>query len=198
MRLYAGAGSASRALIGVIGQSAHSLVLAREVAFPLLAVALIVAYRDVRIPLGLPGHRGLVWLTLLVMVALVTSSRETVIAVGAASTLATSIMDAPGGPWHGGRYVAAAVLLYVVATVPAVRRQRWLLALSAAPIHLVALAGSVFALLGRGQLFALGTVGMAERVAFHLIFGLIAGVLALAMVFGMEMAGGIRRKEYVS
>lgn len=170
-------------------------MLAREVAFPLLAVALIVAYRDVRVPLGLPGHRGLVWLTLLVMVALVTSSRETVIAVGAASTLATSVIDAPGGPWHGGRYVAAAVLLYIVATAPAVRRQRWLLALSAAPIHLVALAGPVFALLGRGQLFVFGTVGMAERVAFHLIFGLMAGVLALAMVFGMEMAGGIRRKE---
>ncbi|WP_232000764.1 hypothetical protein [Mycobacterium kyorinense] len=195
VRLYASVGSASRALTGVVGQPAHGLAVAREVAFPLLAVALIVAYCDVRIPLGLPGHRGLVWLTLLVMVVVVTSRRETVIAVGAASTLATSAIGAAAGPCHGGQYVAAAVLLYAVAAVGAVRRRRWLLALSAAPIHLVALASSVVALLGRGQLFTFASVGMAERVAFHLTFGLIAGLLAWTLVCGMERAGGIRRKE---
>ncbi|PQM44047.1 hypothetical protein C1Y40_05793 [Mycobacterium talmoniae] len=42
---------------------------AREVVFPVLAVVVIVAYADLRIPMGLPGHRGLIWLTLLVAFA---------------------------------------------------------------------------------------------------------------------------------
>lgn len=169
----------------LVQQPANGVLLFREVGLPALAVALIVVYSDIRIPLGLPGHRALVWLTLLVVVALATRRREMVIAVGAAATMATFALQS-AGPWASGRYVAAAVLLYTVAAVPVVRRRRWLLALAAAPIHLVALGSSVVALMGRGHVSAFASAGMTERVLFHLAFGWIAGLLGLVLVSGMD------------
>ncbi|MDN5855553.1 MAG: hypothetical protein L0I76_27240 [Pseudonocardia sp.] len=166
-----------------VTSEAAGWVLAREVALPVLAVAGIVVSADVRIPLGLPGHRGLVWLTLLVTVALVSRTRQTVVAVGAASTMATLVLGiapGPGGLVGSVRYVAAAVLLYAVATTALARRHRWLVALAAAPIHLVALVGSIVTLIGGGYWFAVASVGTVERVAFHLGFGLVAGLLGWA------------------
>ncbi len=151
----------------------------------MLAVGVIVAYADIRIPMGLPGHRGLVWLTLLVAVVLVTHRRATVVAVGAAATIATLAIRIPTGAAAAAagsmRYLAAAILLYAVAAAPMVRRRRWLIVLAAAPIHLVALADSVAVLLGRGYLFTLVSNGMVEKVLFHLGFGLAAGLLGWAI-----------------
>lgn len=157
--------------------------LAREVALPLLAVIAIVAYADVRIPMGLPGHRGVVWLTLLVAVTLATRRRATVLAVGAASTVATLALQVSTGataPAAGStRYLAAAVLLYALTAAPVVRRQRWPVVLAAAPIHLVALTDSVAVLAGRTHLFF--SAGLAEKALFHLGFGLLAGLLGWAI-----------------
>lgn len=171
-------------LVTVMQQPLNRLSLAREIAFPVIAVVGIVGYADIRMPLGLPGHRGLIWLTVLVAVALMTHRRETVIAVGAASTAATVMMHV-AGPSGSARYLMAGVLLYAVAAVPVVRRRRWFLVLAAAPIHLVALAGSI-------------SVGIGEKVLFHLAFGLAAGLLGGAVAFGMgERLWGTRRKENV-
>ncbi len=154
----------------------------REVVFPLLAALAIVSYSDIHIPMGLPGHRGLVWLTLLVAVVLVTHRTVTVVAVGAAASVATLALNFPAGAAAAvgsTRYFTAAVLLYAVAAAPMVRRRRWLIVLAAAPIHLVALADSLAALLGRGNLPAFA--GVAEKVLFHLGFGLAAGILGWAI-----------------
>nr|WP_281252793.1 hypothetical protein [Mycobacterium arosiense] len=127
----------------VMQRPAAGFTAAREVAFPLLAVAAIAASADIRIPLGLPGHRGLIWLTLLVAVALVTARRETVVAVGAAASIAALPMHGLSDPLWSIRYAAAAALLFVVGSAAVVRLHRWLLVVAAAPIHLVALASSV-------------------------------------------------------
>lgn len=172
-------------LVIVMPHSMNRLWLAREIAFPVIAVVVIVGYADIRMPLALPGHRGLMWLTVLVAVALMTHRRETVIAVGAASTTATAMLHVVAGPWASARYLGAAALLYAVAALPVVRRRRWLLVLAAAPIHLVALAGS-------------SSVGAGEKVLFHLVFGLAAGLLGGTIAFGMgERFWETRRKEYV-
>ncbi len=175
--LYASAAPAHRLPRTVTLRSAS-----REVVFPLLAIVAIVAYADIHIPMGLPGHRGLVWLTLLVAVVLVTHRPATVVAVGAASTVATLAINVPIGAAAAAgsmRYLTAAVLLYAVAATPMVRRRRWLIVLAAAPIHLVALADSVAVLLGRGNLPVFA--GMAEKALFHLGFGLAAGILGWAI-----------------
>ncbi|ASW83537.1 hypothetical protein JF770_07115 [Mycobacterium intracellulare] len=162
----------------VMQRPAAGFMAAREAVFPLLAAATIVASTDVRIPLGLPGHRGLVWLTLLVAVALVTVRRETVLVVGAASTVATLPMHGWGDPLWSSRYVAAAALLYTAAALPAVRVRRWLLAPAAGPIHLVALASSVFSLRAGGHVSTWVSSGLLEKAGWHLVFGLSAGLLA--------------------
>lgn len=161
-------------------QSANRAVtswpLAREVLVPVLAVGAIVGAADIRIPLGLPGHRGLIWLTLLVVVVLTARRHQTVLAVGATSTVATLLLHAAPGPADSARYLAAAVLLYAVAAVA--RRRCWLVAIMAAPIHLVALAG--------WHLFTLASVGLTEKALFHLGFGLTAGLLGWAIAAGMD------------
>lgn len=154
-------------------------VYAREVAFPALAAAAIVAYADVRIPMGLPGHRGVVWLTLLVAVVLATHRRATVLAVGAASTAATCAVHFPIAAAGSVRYPAAAVLLYAVAALSVGRARAWLVVLAAAPIHLVALVDSGAVMFG---------AGMAEKALFHLGFGLAAGLLGWVIAAALAAA----------
>lgn len=148
----------------------------------MLSVLVIACYADVRLPMGLPGHRGLVWLTLLVAVGLMTQRRATVVAVGAAATLATLALNSAGphGPMESTRYPAAAVLLYALIGLTK-RRTAWLIVLAAAPIHLVALAG--------------GSVSpwMPEKVLFHLGFGLAAGLMG--WLIATASAGPRRRRE---
>lgn len=162
----------------VMQRPAAGFVAVREALFPLLAVATIVASTDIRIPLGLPGHRGLVWLTLLVAVALVTTRRETVLAVGAASSIATLPMHGWGDPLWSSRYVAAGALLYAAASLPVVRVRRWLLSVAAAPVHLVALVSSMFGLHAGGHLSFWASNGLLEKAGWHLVFGFLAGLLA--------------------
>lgn len=170
----------------VMQRPAAGLIAVRELAFPLLAVAIIVASTDMRIPLGLPGHRGLVWLTMLVAVALVTVRRQTVLAVGAASSIAALPMHGLSDPLWSSRYVAAAAFLYAVASLSVVRVHRWLLAVVAAPIHLVALASSVFSWHSGANLSAWASNGMLERAGWHLVFGFVAGLLAWVVALCLD------------
>ena len=101
-----------------------TLALARDVVFPAAAAVLITLSSEMRIPLGLPGHRGLVWLTLLVAVALTARRPQTVLAVGAASTAATVLLQSGPGPWAGVRDLGAAAFLCLLTTNPAVRSRR--------------------------------------------------------------------------
>ncbi|WP_424381786.1 hypothetical protein [Mycobacterium sp.] len=178
---------ANRGAVAVLSRyslrEATAWLLGCEVGLPVLAALLIVASADIRIPIGMPGHRGLVWLTLLVTVVLVTRSRETVVAVGATSTVATALLHTAPGMWASARYVAAAVLLYAAAVLPVVGRRRWLIALAAAPIHLVALIGSV--------------VGLPEKALLHLGFGLVAGLLGWAMASGINRFSSTQPAEAV-
>lgn len=173
-------------MLGSADRVATGRSLAREVVFPVLALGVIVGYSDVRTPMGLPGHCGLVWLTMLVAVVLTTHRRETVLAVGAASTVATLVLQIGPGPWFSGRFLAGAALLYAVASTLAGRRYRWLVALSAAPIHLVALIGPIAGLVGGGYLSSVVSAGMTEKVLFHFGFGLAAGLLGWALASGLN------------
>jgi hypothetical protein len=161
-------------------------VLCRDVALPILAVLVIVGSADIRLPIGLPGHRGLVWLTALVVVVMAARSRQTVVVVGATSTMAIQVLHTAPGLWASSRYVGAAVLLYAVAAIPVVCRQQWLIALAAAPIHLVALAGSVKVALGGVGAYVSLPAGLAEKEQFHLGFGLVAGLLGWGIASGIN------------
>ncbi|MGB3333280.1 MAG: hypothetical protein WBA79_10760 [Mycobacterium sp.] len=163
-----------------------SLVLARDVVFPAAAALVITWASEMRMPLGLPGHRGLVWLTLLVAVTLTARRPQTVLAVGAASTAATVLLQSGPGPWAGVRYLGAAAFLYLLATNPAVRSRRWLIALAAAPIHLVALAVPIATGIMGGH--HAGMVGLGDKALYHLGFGLVAGLLGWVMAAAIDWA----------
>lgn len=156
-------------------QRPTAMALAREVVFPAAAATVIALSTDIRMPLGLPGHRGLVWLTLLVAVALTARRPQTVLAVGATSTVATVLLQSGPGPWAGVRYLGAATFLYLLTASPALRCRRWLVAVAAAPIHLVALAVPIATGLIGGHHAAM--VGIGDKALFHLGFGLVAGIL---------------------
>ena len=172
----------------VMQRPAAGSAAVREVALSVVAIAVIIASTDIRIPVGLPGHRGLVWLTVLVAVALVTPRRGAVLAVGAASSIASLPMHGLGDPLWSGRYVAAAALLYAAGSLPVVWRRRWLLALAAAPIHLVALASSLFSWHAGSGMSAWASNGMLERAGWHLVFGCVAGLLAWVVALGLDRA----------
>lgn len=167
--------------------------LVREVLFPALALAVIVGCADMRFPLGLPGHRGLVWLTLLVAVVLTTHRRATVLAVGAASMLATLMLHLVPSPGDSARYLGAAALLYAVAASGAARHRSWPIVIAAAPIHLVALAGSVAAMLGAGHPLTSVSAGITGKMLLHLGFGLAAGLLGWALAAGVDRSAPAQR-----
>ncbi len=179
-------GAPAAALAPLTVRDATYRGFAREVLFPGVAVAAIVTSADIRMPMGLPGHRGLIWLTLLVTTVLITRRRETVVGVGVASMLATLGLHTAPDPWGSERYLAAAILLYAVAAAPVAVRHRWVVALAAAPIHLVALAGVLTRLLSHGYLPRLASVGMVEKMLFHLMFGLLAGLLGWIVASSLD------------
>lgn len=156
------------------------LSFSREALVPVLSVAAIASYAGMRIPMGLPGHRGLIWLTLLVVVALVTRRRKTVIMVGAASTTATLMFGVQ--PWASGCYLAAALMLYAVTATPTLRRRPWLVVPAAAPIHLVALAVPIAAL----PVWV--SPGLDVKLLWHLVFGLVAGLAGWGVALGIGLA----------
>jgi hypothetical protein len=163
-------------------------LLGRKIGVAASAVAVIVAAAEVRIPIGLPGHRGMMWLAALVAVALATRHRESVVAVGAASTVTTQFLHIGPGAGQSARYLGAAVLLYALSFVPVIGRRGWFIALTAAPIHLVALLNPAAAGLHRGYLVGPFTAGFSEKALFHLAFGLAAGLVGWGVASGVNLS----------
>lgn len=157
----------------------------RVVAVPataVLAVAGIVAQADLRLALHAPGWRGVIWLGLLVGVAYVARRPGSTVAVALTASAAALLLGlVPQGPLGVVPYLAAAAALEAVAALDVVRRHPVVLALAAAPIHLVALVVPLGRSLAVGVTPAAATAGMGGMVLLHLVFGLAAGLLALAV-----------------
>ena len=158
-------------------RSAAVWSLSHEVGVTVVAVSVIVASTEIRTPIGLPGHRGLIWLASLVAAALITRRRESVLVVGGASTMLTQVLHIAPGVGSSGRYLAAAVLLYAASFVPVIGRRGWFIALVAAPIHLVALFSPTVAGLHHGHLVSPLTNDLSDKALFHVAFGLVAGLI---------------------
>jgi hypothetical protein len=136
-----------------------------------VTVVAVVVQTQLRIPIGVPGHRGLVWLTLLVAVLLFTGSPPATAAVGLTSA---GLITALGlGPQAAVPPAAAAIILATVASAQWVRRRPWAIALLAAPVHLVALIVP----LHRGLMVGVTThPEMESMITLYLLFGLAAGL----------------------
>lgn len=159
-----------------------------QAAIAIAGVALIVAQQWVRTPWGLPGHRAIVWLTVLIALRWALGRTWSATAVGGAAGVVLFAMNPAFG-------IQAVVYLVVGAGVDriagwdVVRRRPWLIVLCAPILHLVALAAP---LLRTAQYPGADPAGfLAFALRGHLFWGLVAGILGLLM--GSLLRRGLAR-----
>ncbi|MGH3671050.1 MAG: hypothetical protein ACRDSH_10500, partial [Pseudonocardiaceae bacterium] len=151
-----------------------------------LAVAGIIWQQIVHTPWGLPGHRGVFWLSTLIAVRWAIDRPGTALGVAAASSTGILLLD-PGMSVHVATYLIAGFLVDLVATVVLVRRHPWTMIVIAPLILLVNLINPIVHNLA---LEPLSTVmsGMWFYVQGHLMWGVAAGIVGIgAGTFGKSM-----------
>lgn len=180
MRLerYRGRVTSQARVVQAMGTAATT----RSLVVALGAVGVIVAQMAWRLPLGIPGHRGLIWLAALVVVALMTPRGTTTVTGITAAGVAGALGLIASGPLGFVPYIGAALLLEAAVAWPVVKKHSWLVILLAAPIHLVGVIVPVTKGWAVGVSPAALAHGLAGVAAFHLLFGLLGGALGWLVV----------------
>lgn len=146
----------------------------------LLAVAAMVAAQAWSGPLHLPGHRGLIWLTALVAMALAGDGRGWATGVALGSGALVLAGGLASSPLIGVSYVLAGLALDgLVRAAPRVCDSLPAVAVAAALVHLVDLIGPVAA--GGRHAGAGPGGGPLALLAGHVLFGLAAGALGFSL-----------------
>jgi hypothetical protein len=188
----AGPTAAGRAASLRVPARAELARLAVTGAVTAAAVTVIVWQQLEHTPWGLPGHRGVFWLSALIASRLIIDRPGTAIRIAAASSgLILVIAPATGG--QVGPYLLAALLVDWAAATQAIRRHPWLLLPLAPLIHLVGVLSPFVHNLG---ISPLGTVlpGMWFYIQGYLLWGAAAGVSGLAVgVSGRKLMRRIDR-----
>lgn len=143
------------------------------------AVAVIVGQQLVHTPWGLPGHRGLFWLSALIASRWIIDRPGAAIRIAATSSCLILVI----APATGARvvpYLVAALLVDRAGATQAIHRHPWLLLPLAPLIHLAGVLSPFVHELG---ISPLGTVlpGMWFYIQGHLLWGAAAGVAGLAV-----------------
>ena len=155
------------------------------------AAAAVVVAADVRIPLHLPGHRGLLWLTALVAAALIARRPGPATAAGVLAGGTVAVVGiGNGGALGAVPYVLAALLLDGALAAGVIRRRPVLLVVLAAPIHLVALVVPIARSARVGVGLSGSLPGLAPVALSHLAFGLAAGVIGGGVAYAVRAARG--------
>ncbi len=160
-------------VVGTTGTAAPT----RSLVIALGAVGVIVAQMVWRLPLGIPGHRGAIWLTALIVVAFLAPRGATAVTGITAAGVGGALGLIASGPLGFVPYLAAALLLEGALAWPPVKRHPWLLVPLAAPIHLVGVIVPITKGWAVGVTPAALAHGLSGVAAFHLLFGLVAGIL---------------------
>lgn len=148
-------------------------------AIATVAVALIVFQQLHRTPWGLPGHRGLFWLSTLIAVRWCIDRPGVALRVAAVSSCALLITDATLGT-HVLSYLAAGLLVDRAADTMTVRRHPWVMLLLAPLILLVNLLSPFLRNLGLTDPFAV-VGGMWFYIKGHLLWGTAAGFVGMGI-----------------
>lgn len=143
------------------------------------AVAVIVWQQMGHTPWGLPGHRGVFWLSALIASRWIIDRPGTAIRISALSSSLILVMS----PATGGQvvpYLVAALLVDLAAATRVIRRHPWLLLPLAPLIHLVGVLSPLVHNLAISPLAAV-LPGMWFYVQGHLLWGAAAGVVGLGV-----------------
>jgi hypothetical protein len=158
----------------------------------------VIGFAAWKVPLGLPGHRALGWLTVLILVRLIAGRGSSALVglVGAVAVLALGI--SPDGVWGVADYAIAGVLVDATLTArPAVARSAVKLPVLGA---IVLLAVGWIAPLGQSMsggvpmaelwpsVVAIAGTGLSRLVVLDLCFGALAGAMAWAVAFAIGRA----------
>lgn len=151
-----------------------------------LAVAGIILQQLVHTPWGLPGHRGLFWLSTLIAARWAIDRPGTAFGIAAASSAGILAFD-PAMGVHVATYLVAGFVIDLVATVKFVQRHPWTMIPLAPLILLVNLINPFVHNLAQSSLLTV-IPGMWFYVQGHLLWGLAAGVVGMsAGAFGKYM-----------
>jgi hypothetical protein len=159
-----------------------------------LAVAGIIWQQLVHTPWGMPGHRGLFWLSTLIAARWTIDRPGTALGVAAASSAGILLLDPTMGV-HVATYLIAGFLVDLAATANLIRRHPWTMVLLAPLILLVNLINPFLHNLTRS---ALPTVisGMGFYVQGHLLWGTAAGLLGVGVgTLGKSLLRTSRRPD---
>ena len=166
-----------------------------------IGVAGVIGFAAWKVPMGLPGHRALGWLTVLILARLIAGPGMAAIVglLGAAAVLALGI--SPDGVYGVADYAIAGILIDVTLAVrPGVARNGVKLAMLGAIVLLAvgwiapvgqSLAGGIpMADVWPSLVSAFGA-GLSRLVVLDLAFGAAAGVIAWSLATAVSRAGGL-------
>jgi hypothetical protein len=142
-----------------------------------LAVAGIIWQQIVHTPWGLPGHRGIFWLSALIAVRWAIDRPGTALGIAAASSAGIILIDPTMGV-HVTSLLIAGFLVDLAAKTPFIRRHPWTM-LPLAP--LILLVNLINPFVHNLALASLPTVlsGMWFYVQGHLEWGVAAGIVGM-------------------
>ena len=143
-----------------------------------LAVAGIILQQLVHTPWGLPGHRGVFWLSTLIAARWAIDRPGTALGIATASSAGILFFDPTMGI-HVAPYLIAGLLVDLAATSTFIRRHPWTM-IGLAPVIL--LVNLINPFLHNLALSSLPTVlsGMGFYIQGHLLWGTAAGIVGIS------------------
>lgn len=146
------------------------------------AIAFITAQQIIHTPWGLPGHRGLFWLSTLIAVRWMVGRPGTALGVGAASSVTILMIDPTMG-LHVVSYLVCGFLVDQLAKVRLLQAVPWLMIPIAPVIHCVNLINPFVRQLGLRPFLSV-MENMWFYIQGHLMWGLAAGVVGIGVGVG--------------
>jgi len=157
-----------------------------------LAVVGVVLQQLVHTPWGLPGHRGLFWLSTLIAARWAIDRPGTALGIATASSAGILVLDPTMGV-HVAPYLIAGFLVDLAASVKFVRRHPWTMIPLAPIILLVNLVNPFLHNLALSPLTATIS-GMGFYIQGHLLWGIAAGIVGMGA--GVFARSRLRRLRF--
>ncbi len=161
-----------------------SLTLRDLLLLVLVADLAMLAKAFLRTPIHVPGHSGLLWISLLVVGrGLVDKPGAGLVLGGVAGAVATFLGMGRAGPFEWTKYFAAGVLLEIMVLVlPGPLTALWKAALVGAVAHLGKLAAMLLVSLALQLPAGFIVLGLGVSTTTHVVFGALGGVIGALLL----------------
>lgn len=154
----------------------------------LLSSLVVVAKWAVRIPIGVPGHSGLLWIAIFVVGRGILDRRGAGLMLGVvAGVLAAILVPAREGLLVFVKYAAAGLVLDIVATLIGERLDRpFPAAVAGALAHVAKLLSALILGWATGVPMGFLALGLGLSATTHVVFGALGGILGALILRQFE------------